>query len=342
MSPPSASRIVRSSPSQPTRARRASSTSRCRSGSGLACRRSSTIRLSDAQWVHEIKWDGYRVSAYVAGGKATIRTRDGHDWTARFPAITRAAAALRVRSAVVDGEAVILDERGRSSFAELQADLDRHGSDRAVLYAFDLLFLDGEAMWKKPLEERRLALGAIVPKSIGDPAQRGPQRAWRRTLPHGVRARARGHRVEAARQAVSLRPTHRVAEDEVRPVRHVRHHWLSARLGRGAHAARQHQGRDIRWHLGCATPARSAPASARRSPRRCASALDRLVVPRCILPGLKVSGAVWVDPSLQAEIAYRGMTTAGELRHASFKGCRSRAWSESACSSTTRRGLWST
>ena len=55
------------------------------------------------QWVHEIKWDGYRISAYVAGGQATIRTRNGHDWTARFPTIARAAAALKVRSAVIDG-----------------------------------------------------------------------------------------------------------------------------------------------------------------------------------------------------------------------------------------------
>ena len=112
------------------------------------------------QWVHEIKWDGYRVSAYVADGRATIRTRNGHDWTARFPAIARAAAALKVRSAVIDGEAVILDERGRSSFAELQADLDRHGSERAVLYAFDLLFLDGEALWKKPLRSAGLPSAA--------------------------------------------------------------------------------------------------------------------------------------------------------------------------------------
>ena len=114
--------------------------------------------------MHEIKWDGYRVSAYVAGGIATIRTRNGHDWTSRFPTIARAASSLKVRSAILDGEAVILDAHGHSSFAELQADLDRHGSDRAVLYAFDLLFLDGEDLRKKPLEDRRLALGGIIPK----------------------------------------------------------------------------------------------------------------------------------------------------------------------------------
>lgn len=90
-------------------------------------------------WIHEIKWDGYRISAYVADGKVTIRTRNGHDWTSRFPAIAAALLKLNVRSAVIDGEAVVLDDMGRSNFSELQADLTRHGSERAILYAFDLL-----------------------------------------------------------------------------------------------------------------------------------------------------------------------------------------------------------
>ena len=102
------------------------------------------------QWVHGIKWDGYRVSVSVEAGKVTIRTGN----RARLEALPRyphPAAPLKVRSAVLDGEAVILDDRGRSSFAELQADLDKHGSVLAVLYAFDLLFLDGDAFWTEPL-----------------------------------------------------------------------------------------------------------------------------------------------------------------------------------------------
>ena len=77
----------------------------------------------EPQWIHEIKWDSYRVSAYVADGVVTVRTRNGHDWTKRFPAIAAAVAKLKVRSAALDGEAVIFDDRGRSSFAELQADM---------------------------------------------------------------------------------------------------------------------------------------------------------------------------------------------------------------------------
>ena len=67
-----------------------------------------------------------------------IRTHIGHDCTKRFPAIADAVTTLKARSSVIEGEAVILDERGASHFAELQADLDKHGSRRAVLVAFDL------------------------------------------------------------------------------------------------------------------------------------------------------------------------------------------------------------
>lgn len=92
----------------------------------------------------------------------TIRTRNGHDWTSRFPNIAAALLKLNVRSAVIDGEVVVLDDMGRSNFSELQADLTRHGSERVVMYAFDLLFLDGEDLRGKPLEARREGLGYLT------------------------------------------------------------------------------------------------------------------------------------------------------------------------------------
>ena len=151
------------------------------------------------QWVHEIKWDGYRVSAYVEDGLVTIRTRNGHDWTKRFPAIAAGVAALKVRSAVIDGEAVVLDAEGRANFAELQADLTRHGSPRAVLYAFDLLFLDGEDLRAKPLEERRLSLGGIVPAGGAVVMSEEFAGAGCRPVQDRLRARSRRDRVQAAR-----------------------------------------------------------------------------------------------------------------------------------------------
>ena len=271
------------------------------------------------QWVHEIKWDGYRVSASVAGSNATIRTRNGHDWTKRFPAITRAVEALKVRSAVIDGEAVILDERGRSSFAELQADLDRHGSERAVLYAFDLLFLDGEPLWKKPLEERRLALASIIPKRSaillsedhGGPGADLFRIACEHEL-EGIVSKRLDKAYRSGRRTEWLK-TKCVLSDT----------FVIVGFQPGTGAVRTplanikvatFDGTRLRYAGAVGTGFSEAVAASLRA------RLDKIVVSRCILPGLRVAGAVWVDPSVHATIAYRGVTTAGELRHASFKG----------------------
>lgn len=80
---------------------------------------------SGPDWIHEIKWDGYRISAYVNGDVVTIRTRIGHDWTVRFPAIADALAQVDTHSAVIDGEAVVLDEQGKSDFGALQVALGK-------------------------------------------------------------------------------------------------------------------------------------------------------------------------------------------------------------------------
>ena len=122
-----------------------------------------------AKWQHEVKWDGYRVSAYLDEGQATIRTRNGHDWTHRFPAIVASVEALPIHNAVIDGEAVVLDEAGKSDFGRLQAALgtsgrgpDKRKAEEAVLYAFDLLFLDGHDLRPWALIDRRAALETIV------------------------------------------------------------------------------------------------------------------------------------------------------------------------------------
>jgi bifunctional non-homologous end joining protein LigD len=64
------------------------------------------------RWVHEIKWDGYRLQAHVGAGQVTLYTRRGHDWTERFPAIAAALEGLAASSAILDGEAVVKDENG--------------------------------------------------------------------------------------------------------------------------------------------------------------------------------------------------------------------------------------
>jgi bifunctional non-homologous end joining protein LigD len=75
------------------------------------------------QWAFEVKWDGYRLAIHIEPSGVRILTRGGHDWTDRFPAIAAQARRLPVATAILDGEAVVFDERGRSDFGRLQQSL---------------------------------------------------------------------------------------------------------------------------------------------------------------------------------------------------------------------------
>jgi bifunctional non-homologous end joining protein LigD len=112
-------------------------------------------------WLHEIKYDGYRAIAAVAGKDTRIYTRSGQDWTAKFPRIAEALPELDVRSALLDGEIVALDAEGRSSFARLQQGL-KAGDVPLTYYVFDLLELDGRDLRGEPLVRRKELLRKLL------------------------------------------------------------------------------------------------------------------------------------------------------------------------------------
>lgn len=112
-------------------------------------------------WLHEMKYDGYRCLLAVGGGCAVAYTRSGLDWSDRFAPIVGAAARLRVGSALIDGEAVILDADGRSNFQALQAAL-KDGVRDLVFIAFDLLELDGEDIAGLAQVDRKRRLSALL------------------------------------------------------------------------------------------------------------------------------------------------------------------------------------
>ena len=115
------------------------------------------------QWLHEIKFDGYRLLGYVSGGEARLRTRNGKDWTASFPSLTTALEKLKAKDAVLDMEAVMLDAEGKSSFQALQAALGRGGkSGKIVAYVFDLLHLNGKDVAALPLTARKEKLQGLL------------------------------------------------------------------------------------------------------------------------------------------------------------------------------------
>src|SRR5262245_15692056 len=104
-------------------------------------------------WIHEIKHDGYRSQVVIDGGQVRVFSRNGHDWSDRYPGIVRAAANLCCKSAIIDGEAIVQDGDGRSDFESLQSAI-RVQPHSIILYAFDLLHLDGKDVRQETLLER--------------------------------------------------------------------------------------------------------------------------------------------------------------------------------------------
>ena len=118
-----------------------------------------------AQWIYEIKYDGYRLQACKAGDEVRLYTRRHNDWTDRFPPIARAIAGLPARECVLDGEACAVDDSGKPSFHALQQWLGGMTKQAAIGFAaFDLLWLDGRDLRREPIEARRELLEKLLEK----------------------------------------------------------------------------------------------------------------------------------------------------------------------------------
>jgi bifunctional non-homologous end joining protein LigD len=113
-----------------------------------------------ADWSYEVKWDGYRAVAVKDGAKVTLSSRNAKDLTREYPTVAAAVAALHAREAMLDGEIVAVDKRGRPTFQALH----HHTTSgiQIVYYAFDLLHLDGRDLKDTPLDRRRAALKSVV------------------------------------------------------------------------------------------------------------------------------------------------------------------------------------
>ena len=132
----------------------------------------SLATLSDkapeaGNWIHEIKFDGYRIQARLEDGKAKLLTRKGLDWTHKFSDVAKAVAGLPATTALIDGELVVNDERGVSSFSALQRALKSGDSGAMSYYVFDLLHLNGDDLRPLPLTHRKAALAQLL-KEAGD------------------------------------------------------------------------------------------------------------------------------------------------------------------------------
>jgi bifunctional non-homologous end joining protein LigD len=270
---------------------------------------------SGDRWIHEIKFDGYRVQVHLANEAAKIFTRRGHDWTKRFRKVAHDAWRIKASSAVVDGEIVVPAENGTTDFSVLQNEL-KGSSKRIVLVAFDMLYLNGRDMRKLPLVRRKAERKKII---AGTDVQFSEsfEIEGREMFAHACRlglegvvskvrdsAYASGRGNNWVKKTCAQRETLTIAGfalDEGK--------WDGIYLGRRkgddlVYAGKVDHGFD---------KVSAADLQKRLKP------LIRKTQPYAKRIAHK---GVWVEPKLLAEIEYRAKSAEGKVRHPFFKGLR--------------------
>ena len=180
-------------------------------------------------WVHEFKYDGYRLLIAANGSSVRCYTRSGQDWTEKFQPIADAIAAMDLAGVLIDGEAASFSPDGRSDFSTLQKALSEGGT--IEFFAFDLLEEDGKDITKLPLLERKnAAAGALRRSAEGQPHpfQHAYRRRWAKGSEGDLRRRPRGHRFEEGVGAVSRRARQDLAQDQMQQAAGIRHRRLDA------------------------------------------------------------------------------------------------------------------
>lgn len=279
-----------------------------------------TVPAGD-RWLHEMKYDGYRTLIAVGVGEARAYTRSGLDWSDKFAGLVEAAAALDVRSALIDGEAVVLDAAGRSSFQALQNAL-KGSPDQIDYYAFDLLELDGDDLTALPLVERKAKLKALISGDTGrlrysDHIRGAGEKLLDRFCAaglEGVISKKADGRYIGSRSGGWLK-TKCIKRQEFVIVG-----WTPSDKSRAFRSLvlGVHEDGVLRY---------AGKVGTGFSNDEIFSLMETMApleqdMPTVEAPRAEVRGAHWLQPRLVAEIAYTEMTDEGTLRHPSYLGLR--------------------
>jgi bifunctional non-homologous end joining protein LigD len=267
------------------------------------------------RWIHEIKFDGYRVQVHLANEAVKVYTRRGHDWTRRFKKIAADAWHIKASSAIIDGEIVVPSADGTTDFSMLQNEL-KGTSTKIVLVAFDLLYLNGRDLRKVPLIQRKAALKKIIAGTDVQFSESfeidGPElfaHACKIGL-EGVVSKVRDSVYPIGRSNNWVKKT--CAQRETLTIAGFaldEGNWdgmyLARRKGNGlVYAGKVDHGFD-----------KTSAAELRKR-------LEPLV--RKTQPYAKriAHRGIWVEPKLHADIEYRAKSAEGKVRHPFFKGPR--------------------
>ena len=294
-----------------------------------------TVPAGD-RWIHEMKYDGYRILIAVGGGEARAYTRSGLDWSGRFPSVLSEARKLKVRSALIDGEAVVIDAEGRSSFQALQNALK--GDPASIdFYAFDLLELDGEDLTRLPLLERKKKLEEILPAKspilrYSDHIQGRGEELLNRFCDaglEGVISKLADSDYVGARDGSWLKIKC------IKRQEFVLVGWTPSDKDRAFRSLilGVHDGGKLRFAGKVGTGFDTAEMA------RLMKTMAPLEQKAATVEAARaeVRGAHWLRPKLVAEIAYTEMTNEGTLRHPSYLGLREDKKPEAVALETAQR-----
>lgn len=267
-------------------------------------------------WIHEIKYDGYRLQPHIDRGKAKIFTRNGHDWTTRFSNI---ASAFKLKSqSIFDGEAVVVHE-GRTNFSELQADLASGRQDRIVFYAFDLLFHNGEDLRSKPQLYRKERLKELI-EMLAPPILFSEHHHGDGQELFEAAARLNYEGIVSKKADAPYRSERTEAWQKIKTVQKGKFPvigFVKDPTGVAALYLGKREGKDLVYMGKVGTGwTRTVSSQIRKQ-------LDTVVSPKSKLTKqVKKPKATWVDPVYMADIEYRDITSEGLLRQSSFKGLK--------------------
>ncbi|TWB64613.1 non-homologous end-joining DNA ligase [Bradyrhizobium sacchari] len=270
---------------------------------------------SGARWIHEIKFDGYRVQVHLVNEAVKIFTRRGHDWTNRFKKVADDAWHIKAGSAIVDGEVVVPAADGTTDFSVLQNEL-KGRSTSIVLVAFDLLYLNGRDLRKLPLFQRKTELKKIIDgteiqfsESFEIEGREMFEHACKIGL-EGVVSKVRDSAYASGRSNNWVKKT--CAQRETLAIAGFaldEGKWDGIYLGR-------RKGDDLVY----------AGKVDHGFDKVSAADLQRRLKPliRKTQPYAKriAHKGIWVEPKLLAEVEYRAKSAEGKVRHPFFKGLR--------------------
>lgn len=278
------------------------------------------------QWTYEVKWDGYRLAVHIEPSGVRILTRGGHEWTERFPAILAEARRLPVSTAILDGEAVVLDAHGRSDFGMLQQSLGGRGgkgsSRDAIFMAFDLLYFDGHDLTGTELTSRRHLLEGLVPAGgedairLSEEIEADGEQLLRIACEHdleGIIAKDRNSPYRSGRLGDWLK-IKCIQSDGFVIVGYEKSAASFGGIGRLLLAARKEG--ELIYVGGVGTGFNERSAGELREQ------MDKLIIAKPAVDTGRKRNVVFIEPKLVAEIEYRAWTHDGKLRHASYKGPR--------------------